>query len=128
MSPNCRFFIFFGLLSMVTIGCTQHDRPELASVSVTVTLDGQPLELAAVLFRPSEGRASRGFTDAEGRFELIYLRDIQGATLGNHQVSITTRTEMNPEERVPEKYNVRTTLTREVAEKHNEFEFSLESN
>ena len=35
---------------------------------------------------------------------------------------------MNPEERVPEKYNVRTTLTREVAEKHNEFEFSLESN
>ena len=96
-------------------------------VTGTVTLDGQPLERAAVIFRPTEGRASRGLTDKEGRFELLYLRDIRGAMLGSHQVSITTRSESRPEELVPEKYNQRTTLTREVEDTNNVFEFALTS-
>ena len=127
MSSDYRRLILSCLLSIAASGCSQDDRPALAPVSGSVTLDGQPLERAAVLFRPTEGRASRGLTDAEGRFELTYLRDIKGAILGSHQVSITTRTEIDPEERIPQKYNVRTTLTREVEDKQNEFEFALES-
>jgi len=108
-------------------GCSQDDRPELAPVTGIVTLDGQPLERAAVIFRPSEGRASRGLTDAKGRFHLLYLRDIPGAMLGNHKVSITTRSESTPEERVPAQYNEQTSLAREVEDKKNVFEFALTS-
>ena len=115
------------LIAVITSGCIQDDRPNLAPVIGTVSLDGQPLEHAAVLFRPTEGRASRGVTDADGIFELTYLRDTKGAIVGSHQVSITTRTETRPEERVPDKYNVQTTLTREVKDKQNEFEFVLKS-
>ena len=98
---------------------TKTDRPPLAPVSGTVTLDGQPLPKAAVTFRPAEGRASRGFTDEKGHYELIYIRDIRGAQIGSHTVTITTRSETVAEEMVPEIYNKETTLTREVEGKSN---------
>ena len=63
--------------------------PETASVSGTVTLDGQPLEGAMVSFVPSQGRASNGKTDADGNFTLHYTGAIEGAVLGTHRVMIS---------------------------------------
>ena len=119
--------IFSCLLMLFALGCSQGDRPELAPVTGTVTLDGKPLERAAMMFRPEEGRASRGITDASGHYELIYLRDIRGARIGSHTVSIMTRTESRPVERVPAKYNKQSTLTREVKDEQNVFDFELKS-
>lgn len=62
--------------------------PTLASVTGTVTLDGQPLEGATVTFVPATGRASSGLTDASGYYSLQYTKTIAGATLGQHRVMI----------------------------------------
>ena len=51
---------------------------------------------ALVLFTPEgAGRTSRAITDAEGRYERAYLRDIMGVDIGRHAVRITTVTDAN---------------------------------
>ena len=100
--------------------------PRIAPVTGIVTMDGQPLPGAAVIFRPAEGRFSSARTDGSGRYELIYLRDKKGAIVGPHKVVITTRSESVPVEKVPAQYNTDSTLTAEVADGSNEFDFQLE--
>ncbi len=113
------------LLSMA--GCSQGDRPELVPVKGTVLLDGQPLEGAAVCFKPEGTRTSRGLTDAQGRYELIYLRDIKGAAIGRHKVSVAMFSE-NPSTRVPAKYSQQSsTLTADVKPGENVIDFELQS-
>ena len=114
-------------LLLTVCGCGTSDRPPLAPVTGTVTLDGQPLASAAVTFRPAEGRASRGFTNDQGHYELAYIRDIRGAKVGSHTVTISTRRETAPEETVPKIYNTETTLTREVESNSNVIDFDLET-
>ncbi len=116
-----------GIVGLV-IGCGgSGDRPELAPVEGLVTLDSQPLAGATIVFRPESGKASRGVTDAEGRYELIYLRDIKGAKLGKHTVTITTASEASPEERLPERYNRKTELTEQVDADTDSIDFPLKS-
>ncbi len=74
------------------------DRPELARVTGTVTIDGEPVAGATLTFQPDpdadpppKGSASIGRTDNEGRYELTYVRDIEGAVIGQHKVLIETR-------------------------------------
>ena len=76
------FFAFF----TVVIGCS--DAPPLGKVSGTVTLDGDPVPKAVVAFQPEGAPASRGVTDSNGRYELIYQMDSSGAVFGPHRVII----------------------------------------
>ena len=109
-------------------GCGRDDRPPLGRVQGVVTLDGEPLEGALVVFEPIEAaRPSRGVTDAAGRYTLVYLRDIEGAVIGEHEVKIVTATEESPEERLPARYNRDTTLAAEVSRGRNEHNFELTS-
>ncbi len=109
-------------------GCSRSDRPELGEVTGKVTLDGQSLSAATVVFSPTEGgRQSMAVTDAEGNFEIIYIRDIKGAKIGPHKVRITTATEEKPEERLPARYNAQTELTAQVQPGSNEIPFGLTS-
>lgn len=103
------------------------NRPELATVSGTVTLDGVPLKGAEIAFAPiPQGGerqtdnlgASYGMTDAEGKYSLYYVRDaagndIDGAVLGPHRVQIWAR---GPDgrQRIPPIYNSKTQLTAQV--------------
>jgi hypothetical protein len=106
---------------------------EIGSVHGTVTLDGQPLPKAVVTFvHVGGGRQSSGLTDADGHYQLWFLRDRMGAQLGNHKVRIyTSGTEetavTHEKERVPAIYNTQTTLEREVVGGDNEFNFDLTS-
>ena len=100
-------------------------RPELAPVEGTVRLAGEALEGAIVIFKPAEGRASRGVTDAKGRYELTYLRDVKGAKLGSHRVTVSTRSELSPMELVPTRYNKQSELTAEITDRHNVIDFDL---
>ena len=122
-------FLAAVLVTMAALsGCGRSDRPELGEVTGTVTLDARPLTDAAVVFSPVEGgRQSMGFTDSDGRFELTYIRDIRGAKLGQHKVSITTASEESPEETLPVRYNSETTLTAEVKPGDNTCDFPLTS-
>lgn len=113
----------------VSAGCSRSERPELGEVSGVVTLDGQPLPDALVLFTPEgEGRTSQALTDAEGRYRLAYLRDIVGANVGPHHVRIRTATEESGgKERLPAKYHAKSVLTATVAPGANLVDFPLSS-
>lgn len=126
----------FTTLMLGAIGCG-YDGPELANVHGVVKLDGTPLEGATVNFYPEKGRPSMGTTNANGEFELKYTSEEHGATLGKHTVRITTYEEFLDEqdnvakkpERIPTKYNSKSTLTREVISGDNPpFDFDLDSN
>ena len=112
------------------------DGPPLAPVEGTVTLDGEPLPIAVLEFQPQRGSPSYGETDKSGRYHLLYSPVRDGALLGKHTVRITTEGEIvDPDsretrvvsERVPAKYNVESTLTREVVDDDNVIDFELTS-
>ena len=98
-------------------------------VSGTVTLDGKPLADARVIFEPAEGgRASTGLTNAEGKYELIYIRKDKGAKLGPHLVRISvTNPDAANRELLPARYNAQTTLRADVKPGSNEINFTLTS-
>lgn len=64
---------------------------KVAPVSGTITLDGQPLERASVLFLPDKGRPSFSVTDNRGYYTLIYSMNNNGAEVGPCTVKITTK-------------------------------------
>lgn len=101
--------------------------PPLATVTGTVTLDGEPLAGANVMFTPQAGGAlSSGTTDDQGRYELRYGAAETGAAIGRHKVRISKHgTGSDTTDAVPEKYNAATTLEREVTEGANQLDFEL---
>ncbi|MCA9089244.1 MAG: carboxypeptidase regulatory-like domain-containing protein [Planctomycetaceae bacterium] len=125
------------LLTVFATGCgsgVPSDRPDLATVTGTVTLDGQPLEGADVTFQPESARPSVGTTDSSGKYELIYLNDVKGAVVGPNRVMITTRRDgadddpsSNVPERLPKKYHAESTLSADVEAGSNVFDFDLTS-
>jgi hypothetical protein len=65
---------------------------KVAPVSGTITLDGEPLEKASVLFQPEKGgRPSFGVTDKNGYYSLAYSMNESGAEVGGATVKISTR-------------------------------------
>ena len=117
-------FLAVGILAWA--GCGSSDRPDLGRVGGVVTLDGKPLAEAFVHFDPGTVRGSTGVTDANGKYELTYIRDTQGAAIGEHTVRITKRTETAPET-LPPRYHAQTTLKATVEPGRNEINFELTS-
>ena len=123
----CTIAVLIGIASVS--GCSSGDRPPLGIVHGRITLDGKPLARASVGFTPaSGGRASSGMTDAEGNYELTYIRDVMGAKIGEHTVFISTaRDRARKTETVPARYNVNSTLQKEVVAGDNVIDFDLTS-
>jgi len=128
--------LFVGALALLcSFGCGRGDLPELAPVTGTVTLDGVPFPNAVVYFHTQKekgGRPAAGVTDASGKYELVYLEGIRGAHIGMNKVEIVTQWPdgepgMGESESIPEKYNSKSTLTADVKDERNVFDFSLES-
>lgn len=120
----------------VTVGC---GGGETVPVSGTVTLDGEPLDGATIVFTPQEGgRPSAARTDSNGYYNLVYGRGAAGAVPGEHLVTISTYieedTDSDPEdalagsaERVPARYNVNSELVENVEYGRNTIDFDLDS-
>ena len=107
------------------LGCfDQGDRPELGEVTGVVTLDGEPLANASIAFTQKGFRPSVGHTDSEGRYELVYIRDIKGVAVGTHLVRIR---QFGKPGRVPARYDTQSELTREVQAGENIINFELMS-
>ncbi|HEY2412078.1 MAG TPA: carboxypeptidase-like regulatory domain-containing protein [Pirellulaceae bacterium] len=115
--------------------CNSEKLPRLSRVSGTVTLDGQPVPEASVVFegaQPGEP-TSLGKTDATGKYELYYSRGHKGTTVGEHVVLISSYqgpTDENPEpkkETIPAKYNAKTEEKRTVKRGTNKIDFELKS-
>jgi hypothetical protein len=103
------------------LGCKSNSTRNLAEVEGTITLDGEPLFGAEVIFRPTEGRPSLGKTDSNGKYRLRYSTEKMGALIGTHTVTISSwedesgdEDSTSPKEKVPAEYNTHTTLSAEV--------------
>jgi hypothetical protein len=118
---------------LLTAGCG--DNSGLSQVRGRVTLDGQPLSEATVLFTPvAGGSTSIGKTDSSGEYSLAYSPDKWGAEPGPHQVWISTASSGDADsdpplaptiERVPPHYRQRSGITVEVTAGRNEHDFPL---
>jgi len=113
------------------IGCG--DGLNLVEVSGTVTLDGQPLPQAKIVFRPRQGRPSAGISAGNGQYTLRYTDQKPGALPGEHAVSITTLSDDGKDsvgaakEIVPARYNTRSTLKVTVDPSNRTHDFALET-
>ena len=128
-----RLRLFF-LAALLCAGCGKSD---VVPVSGIVTLDGQPLAHATVVFEPDSdakepGPGSTGVTDENGKYTLqIMTTNASGARVGKHKVKITAyegdgeAPSSDPNQaknvfrkpRLPPEYNSQSTLTFEVPAK-----------
>ncbi|QDT63531.1 transthyretin-like family protein [Calycomorphotria hydatis] len=128
-----------GVTCIWSVGCQQRDIPTLGKVSGVVTLDGNPLPGASIVFSPEEGRASSATTDENGQYLLRYTMDLNGALIGTHTVIITTAQEAYSDESgqgknvkaktelLPAKYHTNTELKADVEQGENKIDFPLTS-
>jgi hypothetical protein len=122
-------------MTFVLSGC---DNKAPAKVIGTVTLDNKPVVDATVTFIPDDGsRISTGLTDKNGRYDLWFSAQLQGATVGTHRVEIRTGSseiytpspgEPAPApETIPQKYNIKSELTAKLKSGKNTVNFDLTS-
>lgn len=105
--------------------------PPLAEVEGIVTLNGVPLPGAQVTFQPRDGAkqdskiaASFGRTDKNGYYSLQYTRDVSGAYIGEHIVSVSAL-DAQGKERVHKLYNSRSTEMKTVEDRSNEINIEV---
>ena len=115
--------------------CSTSTRTSLGKVSGTVLLDGEPVPGATVEFTPRKGSTAYGITNSKGYYALQYLPDCPGAVIGQNTVRITTydwRTtregkKIEKPEKVPERYNRKSTLTADVTSGSQTLDWTLTS-
>jgi len=109
-----------GIVLLALSGCSGRPKNVAKKVTGKITLGGQPLAGASVVFTPvSGGSPSTARTDENGNYTLIWARSgrstIEGAQIGEHTVKISTLVEGAPNakpprtevpEKVPYKYRV----------------------
>ncbi len=85
-----RLIIGAVLLATVCAGCGRGPKIPTASVSGTVTINGQGVPAVEVAFVPVEKiRPSIAYTDASGRYSAQFLTNQSGVPLGACVVQIT---------------------------------------
>lgn len=106
------------LVCLSSWGCS--GGADIARVSGTITMDGQPLADASVVFVPESGRPAGARTDEQGRYELNFTKGRRGAMLGKNRVLISTAADPSEtpagepiparKETVPARYNAASEL------------------
>ena len=74
---------------VIALGGCADDAPPIGYVTGTVTHAGKPVPGLTISFVPTEGRPSWGITDADGRYDLHWDADHDGAEVGTHRVAAT---------------------------------------
>lgn len=77
-------------------GCGGSDQMECAQVTGSVTLDGEPLPTATILFRPDFGRAGRGKIENGIIVESSTYGINDGIVLGKHRIAVQAIPEVVP--------------------------------
>jgi hypothetical protein len=102
ISASARASLSICFVSLLVLsGCSRRPK-NVAPVTGKVTLGGQPLAGAMITFAPTTpGSSSIAKTNENGEYTLQYAHGIQGALIGDHVVSITTRQEGDPGAKPP---------------------------
>lgn len=122
------------LLILLCVGCSSEGGFQLAKVSGTVTLDGQPVGGAGLEFVAAAGGVAYGRTDASGRYYMSFGNSRTGAIVGKNQVRITAGDNVTVGDKkyastevFPKNYNKESELLVEVAKGSNTIDFKCES-
>ncbi|GAA4430258.1 carboxypeptidase regulatory-like domain-containing protein [Bremerella cremea] len=125
--------------SLLMVGCSSGDHPDVGRVHGKVTLNGEPMEGVVVSFEPAEGgRGSWALTDAEGQYELNYNANTRGTRTGDNLVRLSKQkpvirddngrvTDPGFKEKFPAEYNTQSTQIVTVQGGDNEFNFDVVS-
>ena len=110
-------------------GCSNGDRPPLGLVTGTISVDGKPTAGVGVIFSTKGFRSSSGITNEKGEYELTYLKDVNGAVVGDHSVRIkfVQGESASSKKPLPKKYNRNTELTAKVERGRNRIDFDLQT-
>ena len=125
--------LIFSLAIFAAFGCGRGDLPELAPVTGTLTVDGKPYANGFVQFHSQTGgRPGTSSTDENGKYEIQYLHGVKGARIGINKVEISTEwpdgePPIGEKDPIGEEYNTKSTLTADVKNEDNVFDFNLES-
>ena len=121
------------LIACCSSGCGP-DRtgvPPLAPVAGMVTLDGKPLSGIGVVFTSETGHSSFGKTDANGRYELGFVRGLKGGIIGPSRVWLDGKSGLEHppgsdfRDPIPPRYGPNGELRAEVVAGPNTIDFSL---
>lgn len=90
------------LVGLCITGCggglnTDYGKLDLASVTGTVKLDGQPLAGVMVKFEDEEQRFSSGITDSAGHYRLMFNSEKSGVLPGAKIVRFSSAAAADPE-------------------------------
>jgi hypothetical protein len=88
-------------------GCSGSKRPPTYPVTGTVTMKGQPLADATVVFVPAEGathEAASGTTDAAGQYKLGTFAGDDGAQEGEYRIKVAKYDTKKPTQADKEAY------------------------
>lgn len=133
--------VAFCLFTILFAGCESDGYSELGLIDVTgkVTLDGQPLANANVVFESDDKRTASGVTDSAGVYQLMYDSETKGVTPGAKKVRVTIA-DVGVEgggvveggapagkERIPAMYNSQSELKADVSASSKSFDFELKS-
>lgn len=154
---NARFAAFLLITALLASACNMQPAADYSKLDLvpgtgTVTLNGQPLPGAVVMFEnPEDETVCVGLTDAAGRYELQVDSRKKGVTTGRKIVRISTAARIpwlnvgfdgeggsaeeegegaspsSPVELVPARYNKESQLTVEVTPGRTSYDFALTS-
>ena len=120
--------LLFLVPALLFSGCGRaKDMPDLGRVTGRVTIDGAPLAGVIISFMPDKGRAAAATTDADGRYDLIYLNDYKGCKIGPNTIGFFVPTGGSPSHPIPAKYQNKSEFKVDVKPEANTFDFDLKS-
>ncbi len=78
-------------LMMSFVGCSVDDGlPRTVNASGVVTLDGEPIDGASIVFAEASGvHSAQGLSDSKGRFSLDAFEAKKGAVPGSYKITVS---------------------------------------
>ena len=93
--------LLLAAMALTFTGCG-YRRPAQVKTTGTVTLDGEPVASAALMFIPDSGRPASGNTNTNGDFQVSSFGGNDGLPAGNYRV---TATKLVLKDRFQERYD-----------------------
>jgi hypothetical protein len=117
---HSRLIIIAGLTALAAgIGCgSKYPRERLAPVTGKISVDGQPLKMGTVSFRPMKDKGNTSLNEPAGEIEedgtyTIFTQGKEGAPAGMWKVIVSSRDPIDPQDpykptksHVPAKYEL----------------------